>query len=297
MTHPSVGFRPHERLRTTLVALYPPTWQDRYGKEYLALLEETPLDLRGVANVVQGAARAWVRPRGPWAAAARFRATLSVVWVGWVLAAVGMLFFAQMTEDSPFRVADGAHPVLGSLYDACVATGLLSVVATAAGSVSLLIALWRDRRSRGRAWMLVAPITAPALFVVLLIVVAHIARHRGESAVSLPAPVAIGVMLLGAAAILVCAALPPAVMRRLDLSAAAMRVSVITTVPIVATTVIAAGTSVAYAIVLGDLTPRLDATVGLPAVLIPYALVVGAACIAATVSSLRGLRLLFTATS
>ena len=48
---------------------------------------------------------------------------------------------------------------------------------------------------------------------------------------------------------------------------------------------------------LGDLAPRLDPTVSGPAVLIPYAVFVGVACLASMFSSVRGLRRLVSATA
>ena len=119
----------------------------------------------------------------------------------------------------------------------------MSVLAVVMGAIPLLVSLWRGRAARRRVGVLLTPIVAPVVFAVVLIVVARAGRHSGQSAAHLSAPVAAGMVLLGgAAATLVCALSPPVMIRRLDLSAAEMRISMIATIPVVATMVAAAGT-------------------------------------------------------
>jgi hypothetical protein len=47
----------------TLLKLYPQPWRDRYGEEFVALLEREGTGLRVVVNVMAGAFDAWVSPR------------------------------------------------------------------------------------------------------------------------------------------------------------------------------------------------------------------------------------------
>jgi hypothetical protein len=51
--------------RSWLLALYPKAWRQRYGEEFLALLEETPLSARAVADCLVGALDARLRPQRP----------------------------------------------------------------------------------------------------------------------------------------------------------------------------------------------------------------------------------------
>jgi hypothetical protein len=48
---------------TTLLRLYPRSWRDRYGAEFLALLEKEGTGPRVVLNVMAGAFDAWSSPR------------------------------------------------------------------------------------------------------------------------------------------------------------------------------------------------------------------------------------------
>lgn len=51
-------------MRSWLVRLYPRAWRERYGPEFMALLEEQPLTLRSVLDIVRGALDAhWLARR------------------------------------------------------------------------------------------------------------------------------------------------------------------------------------------------------------------------------------------
>jgi hypothetical protein len=43
-----------------LLALYPRSWRDRYGEEFLALLSEAPLSVTEWLDVIRGAVDAWL---------------------------------------------------------------------------------------------------------------------------------------------------------------------------------------------------------------------------------------------
>jgi hypothetical protein len=47
----------------TLLRLYPPAWRDRYGDEFVALLEKEGTGPRVVLSVLAGAFDAWVSPQ------------------------------------------------------------------------------------------------------------------------------------------------------------------------------------------------------------------------------------------
>ena len=48
---------------TTLLRLYPRWWRERYGDEFVALLEAEPMGFGVLADVVAGAFDAWMSPR------------------------------------------------------------------------------------------------------------------------------------------------------------------------------------------------------------------------------------------
>src|SRR5688572_19490863 len=48
---------------TTLLRLYPRAWRQRYGEEFIALLEKEGTGKNVVMNVMAGAFDAWVSPR------------------------------------------------------------------------------------------------------------------------------------------------------------------------------------------------------------------------------------------
>lgn len=76
--------------------LYPPSFRARYGAEVQALVQ----DLGGghTADLLRGAARAWLRPAfgGPDAVRRRRQATAATVWVAWC---AGMLVAPAMSRD------------------------------------------------------------------------------------------------------------------------------------------------------------------------------------------------------
>ena len=45
-----------------LVRLYPPAWRDRYGEEFLRLIEERPTDLADRIDILRGAVDAHLHP-------------------------------------------------------------------------------------------------------------------------------------------------------------------------------------------------------------------------------------------
>lgn len=78
----------HVRPRS-LVGLYPPAWQDRYGDEMAALIEAAPLRRRDRVDLVRGALDAWLHPPAP----SRVPALAALVGGGlWTVAAAAVVF-------------------------------------------------------------------------------------------------------------------------------------------------------------------------------------------------------------
>src|SRR5690242_7077585 len=73
------------RLAGLAIKAYPPSFRDRYGDELRALVDDLPSSSRATADLVRGAARAWLRPSltGPDARRRRLQATLATTWVAW----------------------------------------------------------------------------------------------------------------------------------------------------------------------------------------------------------------------
>ena len=277
-----------------LVRLYPPSWRERYGEEYLALLSDAALGPRAVLDVLRGAADAWLRPSaGVLCGTARLRATVSTVWCAWIALVAGALIYGQMTEDRPFRVYDAAHPGVGVLYRTYEVAAVLSVLVIAAGGAPLWWALVRQAVREGRrstVALLTMPFVAPVAFLAVLIAISRIAPRSPVPGVGI-GPVWFGVAaLLGAAAGCLGAIAPIAALRRLTPPPALLRLAV--RAAAVGTTLIGLATlaGLAYAIALRVDGGALDPTVIYAQFLVPYLVVAGVAGGVAAVSLARGLR-------
>ena len=78
------------RAARLICRLYPPSWRERYGEEYISVLGELEASPRVVLDAVAGAADAWLSPSGVvLRRRARIRASVSVVWAAWVVLAAG----------------------------------------------------------------------------------------------------------------------------------------------------------------------------------------------------------------
>lgn len=108
-----------------LLRLYPARWRTRYGDEFAALLEERPLGPFDVADILLGALDAHLHLRGLGAASQHAKGFAMSLRVGGYAAVLGgILWFVGLAAASALK--DG-----GSVF----------VLALAAGSVALLVAL------------------------------------------------------------------------------------------------------------------------------------------------------------
>ena len=92
------------RLTRALLASYPPSFKERYGDEQRALIEETGFTGTSL-DLARGAIVAWMRPRfgarGPQWQRNRVTASISTVWVMWVLAFFGGAAWNRAVNDPP----------------------------------------------------------------------------------------------------------------------------------------------------------------------------------------------------
>jgi hypothetical protein len=148
-----------------LLVLYPEAWRRRYGDEFAALLEQTPLTFRTLFDVGVSAVDAHLNPTGPmrkWPFMfERLRASELAVFAGWILFVVSGLGFSKMTEDWHILSVDsGTNPVVAVAYLA-VAAG--AVVALAGVLVAGVPIAWAIAVSavRARRWHLLALLVVP----------------------------------------------------------------------------------------------------------------------------------------
>ncbi len=153
------------RVAGALSHAYPPSFRERYGEEYAALLDDMELGWRQVLDVGLGVLGAWLRPMRP-QGDARLRSTTRTAFVAWVLMCLAGAGFQKTVEDAPFSLAQAAHPVLAFAKTSLVVLASLAALAFACGALPLFLEAVRLslRRSRSRlGWLIMIP---PASVVV-----------------------------------------------------------------------------------------------------------------------------------
>jgi len=156
--------RPPALARAAL-ALYPPSWRDRYGDEVLALLEDSGGGPAAAASVAWRALPAWFCPHlhdRP----ARMRSSLATALMSWSMLAGLGLVFAQLTQLQGLTAP--GHPELRwayAVFDVTLATSAL--VAGLGGLPLWLLMLRRARRGQRTRDMvyLLLPMLAPAAYL------------------------------------------------------------------------------------------------------------------------------------
>jgi hypothetical protein len=216
-----------------LVALYPEAWRERYGEEMLALVEDDPPRVRGLASLVRGAVAAHLHPRARWRAtpAARMRLSIGFLFGCWMLLSLGGLAFQKVTEnipfDTPFSDASQQHHWIALGRAAILAGALLGAVSIAVGGLPLLWLALR-RALRAGEWRLRLLLALPALSLVAASAVGRVlvlmAPGRGYDfpaswVLALMAPMSLLTIAWAAG----CALAARAVLRRIELPASALR--------------------------------------------------------------------------
>jgi hypothetical protein len=168
------------RLARAALRAYPLGFRRRYGPELEALLAETPVTARVLADLVHDALVAHVRAAGPDADVGledRLRASASGLLGCWVAVAAAVCAYAKSTEDAPFAAAAHAHPALGAAHAAIAALAGVACAAVVIGAAPLVLVALRVARREPRLRRLLSRAAAAAglfaLLTALLVALAH----------------------------------------------------------------------------------------------------------------------------
>lgn len=132
------------RVAGAALALYPLAFRRRYGEEMRALLEEDPVRMLSVLDLLRGALAAHFRPaygsHGLVGVEDRLRASLCGVLVCWVVFAAAGFAFYKTTEDAPFARAASAHLILGTSHFVVQSLAVVASLAILAGGLPIALA-------------------------------------------------------------------------------------------------------------------------------------------------------------
>ncbi|MGH3228772.1 MAG: hypothetical protein ACRDOA_09355 [Streptosporangiaceae bacterium] len=206
-----------------VLALYPPSWQARYGDEVHALLRDGG-GLRDVASLAWRALPAWIWPPAHlYDRPARMRASLSTGLLAWSFLTGLGLVFAQLTQFQGFHPA--GHPIIGASYLVFDAALAFSIAAAGLGGLPLWLLMLRrahrEHRRRDVAYLLL-PLIAPGAFLAGLSLTVRLVPP-GAGGVS-PWWFLV-ITLIGFAAATAAAAGPGLAMRRLQPRGPALRLA------------------------------------------------------------------------
>lgn len=202
-------------MRRHLISLYPEAWRDRYGDEMRALLQDSPLTLRGTLDLLRGALLAHLRPLPGSAAAVRARTTVAQVLGCFIVFCAFGAGFAKTTEN--FDVAEHLHPLLGHAHAIILAAALGAGTALLLAAAPLaLVALSRAQRTRDpRLLTLVAVLPAAGVLaaaaVGALALWSHAHPRTGAGSLLVLGLCAAALLVAGVA----CWAAPRAILRRI----------------------------------------------------------------------------------
>jgi hypothetical protein len=130
-------------LRSLLIRCYPARWRERYGDEFLAILEERPLGPYDVFDILLGALDARLRSRGRTARTSGRGFSMSLR-IGGIAAIAGAALWgvAGLLSTGVAGHLDGALPV------AMLMTGMLLLLAAVAG-----LSAFQARTHPGAIWV------------------------------------------------------------------------------------------------------------------------------------------------
>ncbi len=161
-------------LARVLLELYPQAHRARYGDELRAVLEQSPVTLSTLFDLLCGALDAHLHPGGLVASPARrMRGTVSASLALWIALVVVGASFAKTTEDRPFQLAAAAHPLLSGAHTAIVVLALAAAAVVAVTGAPLALSVLRQAwtaRSGSLRWALLGPLMALAGVIVAFLV-------------------------------------------------------------------------------------------------------------------------------
>ena len=179
--------RIRDRARWVRVALrlFPSAWQDRFGAEFGALLDQTPASGHVLFDVLVAAVDAHVHPTGPrrrWPLMIeRQRMSELVVFASWVVFVVAGLAFQRMTEGAPFTAIDADQPAVGWTYLAIVAGAVLSLCAVIFASLPIALAIARTSIAT-RRWRHIGLLAVPPVALTIWVGITAVLLALGPPA-------------------------------------------------------------------------------------------------------------------
>lgn len=155
-----------------LLAAYPPSFRERYGDELAALVDDHDMAGTGTGSrppvrrdLAAGAVRAWLRPTfaGPDRLRRRLLASVSTLWVCWVVVVCGTAGTLRLLEDGPAPGLDLRTPLWRAVHDTVATLLLLAGIAVVAAGTPLLWRVLRAGSHARRPLVLPAAVTAVVL--------------------------------------------------------------------------------------------------------------------------------------
>lgn len=148
-----------------LMALYPEAWRERYEEEFLALLEQCPLSLMSLLDVMVNALDAHLHSTAVFGRMLtmlqRLRSTAITVFCAYIVFVLAGLGFWNMTEDDMKSL--NVHPAIALPYYALQAGAIIALLAVLAGGLPIALAVARrafvTRRWRPLLLLAVPPIS------------------------------------------------------------------------------------------------------------------------------------------
>ena len=184
------------------LALYPPSWRDRYADEVRVLLDDSGAGPAAIASLAWRALPAWMGPSAQLGdRPARIRSHLSTGLMAWSMLTGLGLVFAQLTELQSYRLA--GHPLIGWSYAVFDVALLVSALTAGLGGLPLWLLMLRQARRDMRPGVIVcllAPILAPAAWLAGAIMVSRLFGGPGGVSVAWFAVVAAAGFVLATAA-------------------------------------------------------------------------------------------------
>jgi hypothetical protein len=151
--------------------LYPETWRARYADEFAALLEQQPLTLGALWDVLLGALDAHIAPQDTTGRVLnmlnqprRTAITVFAAYIAFVLAGMG---FQKMSEYDDFMEAARAHAVIGVTYNTILVTSAISLLAVLAGGVPIAFAVLRSATASKRYGIVALFAVPPAALAIV----------------------------------------------------------------------------------------------------------------------------------
>lgn len=128
-----------------LVALYPDAWRERYEDEFLALLEQCPLSLMSLIDVIVSALDAHLHSTAVFGRMLtmlqRLRSTAITVFCAYIVFVLAGLGYWNMTEDYAERL--NVHPAIAIPFYALQTGAIIGLLAVLAGGLPIALAVAR----------------------------------------------------------------------------------------------------------------------------------------------------------